>query len=71
MEHDNSPWLIRGGYNTIVQAEEKRGDQPFNFSEIFDFITFVQDVQVHDVGFSSYLLTWCNNCQGRAKVSVC
>nr|XP_027071629.1 uncharacterized protein LOC113696407 [Coffea arabica] len=65
---DQSPWLIVGDFNVIVSAEEKRGGLPFRPAEGWDFLDFMSQAGVFDVGYSGSCFTWCNNRHGRARI---
>ncbi|XP_071900947.1 uncharacterized protein [Coffea arabica] len=50
-------------------AHEKWGGQPFAVAEGVEFMSFLEEARVFDVGFSGPSFTWCNNRRGRARVS--
>lgn len=62
------PWCIGGDFNVIVDAHEKRGGRPFSMSEGFEFLTFMEEAEIFDAGFSGSSFTWCNNRRGRARI---
>ncbi|XP_027060834.1 uncharacterized protein [Coffea arabica] len=62
------PWFIGGDFNVIVGANEKRGGRPFSVSEGLEFLAFMEEAEVFDVGFSGQSFTWCNNRRGRARI---
>lgn len=52
----------------IMYANEKRGGIPFNINEAEDFINFISDTSLLDVGFSGSPFTWCNNRTTNARI---
>ncbi|XP_027184031.1 uncharacterized protein LOC113782338 [Coffea eugenioides] len=65
----SSPWCIGGDFNTILAPHEKRGGRPFGVAEGVELLSFMEEAEVFDVGFSGASFTWCNNRRGRATVS--
>ncbi|XP_027098892.2 uncharacterized protein [Coffea arabica] len=63
------PWCIGGDFNVIMAPHEKRGGRPFAVAEGVEFMSFLEEAGVFDVGFSGPSFTWCNNRRGRARVS--
>ena len=63
------PWCIGGDFNVILAPHEKRGGRPFAIAEGADFMSFMEEAGVLDVGFSGASFTWSNNRRGRARVS--
>ncbi|XP_071902759.1 uncharacterized protein [Coffea arabica] len=63
------PWCIGGDFNVILAPHEKRGGRPFAIAEGMEFMSFMEDAGVFDVGFSGANFTWSNNRRGRARVS--
>ncbi|XP_071929043.1 uncharacterized protein [Coffea arabica] len=63
------PWCIGGDFNVILAPHEKRGGRPFAIAEGMEFMSFMEDARVFDVGFSGASFTWSNNRRGRARVS--
>ncbi|XP_071921800.1 uncharacterized protein [Coffea arabica] len=63
------PWCIGGDFNVILAPHEKRGGRPFVIAEGMEFMSFMEDAGVFDVGFSGASFTWSNNRRGRARVS--
>nr|XP_027108979.1 uncharacterized protein LOC113728817 [Coffea arabica] len=63
------PWCIGGDFNVILAPHEKRGGRPFAIAEGMEFMSFMEEARVFDVGFSGASFTWSNNRRGRARVS--
>ena len=63
------PWCIGGDFNVILAAHEKRGERPFAIAEGVDFMNFMEEAEVFDVGFSGSKFTWSNNRRSRARIS--
>ncbi|XP_071928071.1 uncharacterized protein [Coffea arabica] len=63
------PWCIGGDFNVILAAHEKRGGRPFAIAEGMDFMNFMEEAEVFDVGFSGSKFTWSNNRRSRARIS--
>nr|XP_027099065.1 uncharacterized protein LOC113718354 [Coffea arabica] len=63
------PWCIGGDFNVILAPHEKRGGRPFAIAEGADFMSFMEEAGIFDVGFSGASFTWSNNRRGRARVS--
>lgn len=60
--------ILYGDFNVVVSAEEKRGGNPFVVSESLDFINFISDNSLLDIGFSGSQYTWCNNRSPRERI---
>ncbi|XP_071918841.1 uncharacterized protein [Coffea arabica] len=63
------PWCIGGDFNVIMAPHEKRGGRPFAVAEGVEFMSFLEEAGVFDVGFSGPSFTWCNNRRDRARAS--
>ncbi|XP_071916298.1 uncharacterized protein [Coffea arabica] len=63
------PWCIGGDFNVILAPHEKCGGRPFAIAEGVDFMSFMEEVGVFDVGFSGARFTWSNNRRSRARIS--
>lgn len=66
--NENIPCILLGDFNVIMSANEKRGGIPFNINEAEDFINFISDTSLLDVGFSGSPFTWCNNRSTNARI---
>ena len=63
------PWCIGGDFNVILAPHEKSGGRPFAIAEGLDFMSFMEEAGVFDIGFSGPSFTWSNNRRGRARIS--
>ncbi|XP_027081100.2 uncharacterized protein [Coffea arabica] len=63
------PWCIGGDFNVILAPHEKCGGRPFAIAEGADFMSFMEEAGVFDVGFSGSSFTWSNNRRSRARIS--
>ncbi|XP_027118292.2 uncharacterized protein [Coffea arabica] len=63
------PWCIGGDFNVVLAPHEKCGGRPFVIAEGVDFMSFMEEVGVFDVGFSGARFTWSNNRRSRARIS--
>ncbi|XP_071912243.1 uncharacterized protein [Coffea arabica] len=63
------PWCIGGDFNVIVAPHEKKGGRPFAITEGVEFLSFMEEAGVFDVGFSGPNFTWSNNRRSRARIS--
>ncbi|CAL1399736.1 unnamed protein product [Linum trigynum] len=52
------PWLLVGDFNSILSPTEKLGGAPFNSSRTRDFQECVNDIGLHDLGFTGPAYTW-------------
>ena len=52
----------------IIAPIEKKGGRPFGSKEGLELLSFMEEAEVFDVGFSGATFTWCNNRQGRARI---
>ncbi|XP_027170927.1 uncharacterized protein LOC113770609 [Coffea eugenioides] len=64
----SQPWCICGDFNAIIAPDEKKGGRPFSSTEGLELMSFMEEAEVFDVGFSGSSFTWCNNRQGRARI---
>ena len=64
----NLPGVIYGDFNTIISMDEKKGGKPFQISDSLDFIDFISNNSLLDVGFSGAPYTWCNNRSSKARI---
>ncbi|XP_071933698.1 uncharacterized protein [Coffea arabica] len=60
----STAWLVGGDFNVISDADEKRGGRPFNPAKAMEFVQFISEVNLTDIGFSGARFTWCNNRHG-------
>ncbi|XP_027166413.1 uncharacterized protein LOC113766418 [Coffea eugenioides] len=65
---DSMAWCVCGDFNVIGDPIEKRGGRPFTTSEGLELLSFMEEAEVFDAGFSGASFTWCNNRQGRARI---
>ncbi|CAN1192995.1 hypothetical protein LINPERHAP2_LOCUS41813 [Linum perenne] len=56
----DGPVVIRGDFNCVTSRSEKEGGLPPNPKAITDFLAFILDLQLIDVGFSGPIFTWSN-----------
>ncbi|CAN1169900.1 hypothetical protein LINPERHAP2_LOCUS28669, partial [Linum perenne] len=49
-----------GDFNCVTNGSEKEGGLTPNPRAIADFLTFILDLQLIDVGFSGPIFTWSN-----------
>lgn len=55
-----SPWLVGGDFNMVMNEEEKIGGIPITITNTEDFVTCVNSLALHDVGFKGSPFTWWN-----------
>ncbi|XP_060200616.1 uncharacterized protein LOC132628879 [Lycium barbarum] len=56
----NSPWLVGGDFNVIVDKCEKFGGLEVPFVEVEDFNQCINICQLSDLGFKGSMYTWWN-----------
>lgn len=56
----DGPWTILGDFNSILSTKEKLGGVPYRLSKSLDFINYMKDCELFDVGFIGHPFTWCN-----------
>ncbi|XP_060188598.1 uncharacterized protein LOC132617573 [Lycium barbarum] len=66
----NGPWIIGGDFNSIMEAEEKKGGVPFRLSNCLDFINCMEDCGMTDAGFTGNIHTWCNGRGGTERIHM-
>ncbi|XP_060183360.1 uncharacterized protein LOC132613364 [Lycium barbarum] len=64
----NSPWIIGGDFNVILDEAEKYGGLPVNFPEVEDFAHCLNICQVADLGFYGSIYTWWNGRSDEACI---
>lgn len=52
--------MVGRDFNVISKAGERIGS-PFNFEASLDFLSFIVNVSLLEIGFSGIKFTWCNN----------
>ncbi|XP_071918880.1 uncharacterized protein [Coffea arabica] len=62
------PWCVCGDFNVIIDPHEKRGGRPFARAEGMELLSFMEEAEVFDAGFSGSSYTWCNNRRGRERI---
>jgi len=62
--HMDLPWLVGGDLNEIFCHCEKAGGPLRSQAHIDAFKDAFLDNDLHDLGFSGYDYTWCNNREG-------
>ncbi|XP_049394714.1 uncharacterized protein LOC125859004 [Solanum stenotomum] len=60
MDTAGSPWLGGGGFNVILNKEEKLGGQEFSQHEATDFATCINSCTLTEVRFTGSKYTWWN-----------
>lgn len=63
------PCIFYGDYNVILSSQEKKGGRPFDIAESRDFMNFIADEGLTDIGYTGSPFTWCNNRVGEARIS--
>ncbi|XP_071939903.1 uncharacterized protein [Coffea arabica] len=61
-------WCVCGDFNVIADPSKKRGGRPSARSEGLELLSFMEEAEVFDVGFSGSSFTWCNNWRGHARI---
>ncbi|OIT21135.1 hypothetical protein A4A49_35599 [Nicotiana attenuata] len=54
----NGPWSILGDFNIIMAPEEKKGGTPHVLSKSADFISYMDDCGMTDLGYTGNPFTW-------------
>ncbi|XP_019186575.1 PREDICTED: uncharacterized protein LOC109181278 [Ipomoea nil] len=54
----SGPWLVAGDFNSVVQREETRNYSSFSMQRSSDFVNWIQEEGLIDLGFSGPSLTW-------------
>ncbi|CAN1172032.1 Putative ribonuclease H protein At1g65750 [Linum perenne] len=67
----NGPIVIGGDFNCITNRSEKEGGNPPNPRALADFLAFILDLQLIDVGFTGPIVTWSNKKKIPADVISC
>ena len=63
------PTLLVGDFNCTLEAKEKKSGKPFKVNrEIQKFQSFIQQIDLLDLGYQGPSHTWCNNRHGLARV---
>ena len=62
------PWCIGGGLQRDrVTGGEERG-RSFVPVEGLEFMSFMEEAEIFDAGFTGPSFTWCNSRRGRSRV---
>lgn len=59
------PWLLGGDFNTILSSSKKKGSVPADPRSMLDFLNFLIEVGLTDLGFEGSQFTWSNHQSGR------
>ncbi|CAL1414000.1 unnamed protein product [Linum trigynum] len=57
-EDQDVPWLLAGDFNSILSPSEKLGGANFESSRIREFQDVVNDIGLHDLGYTGPHFTW-------------
>ncbi|XP_019158270.1 PREDICTED: uncharacterized protein LOC109154983 [Ipomoea nil] len=55
------PWLVAGDFNSVINKEETTNYSSFSTQRSSDFVNWIQDEGLIDLGFSGPRLTWVKN----------
>ena len=66
----NTPWLVMGDSNEIVDQREKLGSQDRYEAQMQVFQSALNDCSLLDLGFSGWPFTWTNRREGDAETWV-
>ncbi|KAF9607829.1 hypothetical protein IFM89_001577 [Coptis chinensis] len=62
------PWIILGDFNVVAYSAKKEGGNPVLIRHMEDFVQFINDLDMIDLGFSGPSFTWSNNILGDANI---
>ncbi|KAG0472534.1 hypothetical protein HPP92_014391 [Vanilla planifolia] len=63
------PMIVAGDFNIVMAQEKKRGGRPFcSGTGQLEFLDYMQDLQLTDLGFTGNRFTWCNGKKGNARI---
>lgn len=64
----DGPWCVGGDFNVIADIEEKLGGKAHRMYKSLEFINYMDNCGVTDIGFTSPKFTWCNNRRIKKRV---
>lgn len=64
----NLPWIVRGDFNVIMSADEKKGGTTVDLRAMQDFRICTMNSGLSEIEFEGDKFTWCNNQGGRRRI---
>ncbi|KAL2936310.1 DNA-(apurinic or apyrimidinic site) lyase chloroplastic, partial [Bienertia sinuspersici] len=64
----NVPWVCAGDFNLMINPNEKKGGDNFNFKEAEIFQKAIDTCALFDLGYIGYDYTWSNNRGGKENI---
>ncbi|KAF9596324.1 hypothetical protein IFM89_008850, partial [Coptis chinensis] len=64
----DSPWLVIGDFNVVLQNDEKKGAPPPRRTAIADFLNWFNTCELQRSDHVGLKYTWCNNQHGHGRI---